>query len=64
MEMGPTLLGAKAALYLLLRTDGKIWRVTETERRGGRETDTQTNRQTDGQGTFDGGRQRQRDQDR
>lgn len=32
MEMGPTLLGAKAALYLLLRTDGKIWRVTETER--------------------------------
>jgi len=32
MEMGPTLLGAERAPCLLLRTDGKIWRVTETER--------------------------------
>ena len=47
MEMGPTLLGAERAPCLLLRTDGKIWRVTETERHRDSEKDTGSIGETD-----------------
>ena len=52
MGRGPTLAGAKPVPRLLLRTAGKIWRVTETERERPRETQ----RETEGAGERQGQR--------